>query len=39
MNYKTPGKGEDLDFFYNWIEEEDSILCAILRGSRVSPNS
>lgn len=38
MNHKPSGKVEDLGFFYNWIKGKDSILCAILRGSRVSHN-
>jgi len=38
MNYKISGKVEDLGFFYNWIKGKDSILCAILIGSRASHN-
>jgi aminoglycoside 6-adenylyltransferase len=39
MNYVISGEDKNLDFFYNWIKEKDTILCAILTGSRVSPNS
>ena len=38
MNYEISREDENLDFFYNWIKENDRILCAILTGSRVSPN-
>lgn len=38
MKYKISGEDKNLDFFYKWINEKDRILCAILTGSRVSPN-
>ena len=39
MNYEISREDENLDFFYNWIKEKDSILCTILTGSRVSQDS